>query len=347
MVGRQLARVGVSDWKAWAGLGVSALLLWLIFRGEDIGAIGQQIASADPAMLLLAGAISTAGGLVRALRWRLLLEPLGVPVSLNARWKALNIGFAVTNLSPLPRLGELARPFALSKMVPISMSGALGTVLLERVLDIVALLILLLVTLLSPAFPTDVSMFGRPIGYAVAAAIVVGFVALGIVASLVLWPDRAIRIARSIGDRLPGPAAERIVDALEAFLTGLDLLRQPAALLKSLLWSLLLWVWMAASFWAAFRAFGIDLGFTAVLFTQCVVSVFVAIPAGPGFIGTLQAGVLVAVSGVFNVAETEALSMSVGYHLAGYIPVTLLGLYYAWTLRLRVSSIQTEAEEAR
>ena len=95
-----------------------------------------------------------------------------------------------------------------------------------------------------------------------------------------------------------------------------------------------------------FQAFGIDLGFTAALFTQCVVSVFVAIPAAPGFIGTLQAGVLVAVSGVFGVSETEALSMSVGYHLAGYIPVTLLGLYYGWTLRLRYSAIEIETEPA-
>jgi uncharacterized protein (TIRG00374 family) len=298
-------------------------------------------------MLVLTGAISTAGGLVRALRWRLLLDPLGVPVPLNARWKALNIGFMVTNLAPVSRLGEVARPYALSKMVPVSTSAALGTVVLERALDMVALLMLLLVALLSPAFPSDASVFGRPIGYAVSGAVVVGFVALGVVASLVLWTDRISGLARAIGDRLPGRTAGRIADAFEAFITGLDLLRHPAALFKALLWSLLLWVWMAASFWAAFRAFGIDLGFTAALFTQCVVSVFVAIPAGPGFIGTLQAGVLVAVSGVFNVPESEVLSMSVGYHLAGYIPVTMLGLYYAWALRLRIASVQAEAEAAR
>jgi uncharacterized protein (TIRG00374 family) len=317
---------------------VSAVLLWWVFRGEDLGEIGRQIALANPALLILAGAIATAGGLIRALRWRLLLEPLGVPVSLNTRWKALNIGFAVTNLA-LGRVGELARPYALSKMVPLSTSAALGTVVLERVLDMVALLILLLMTLLAPAFPSDATMFGRPIGYAVVAALIVGFVALGLVTSLVFWPDRALRVVRSIGDRLPGKAPGRIVGAVEALLTGLGLIRQPAALLKALLWSLLLWVWMAASFWVAFRAFEIDLGFTAALFTQCVVSVFVAIPAGPGFIGTLQAGVLVALSGVFNIPETEALSMSLGYHLAGYIPVTLLGVYYGWTLRLRYSSI--------
>lgn len=318
---------------------MSAVLLWWVFRGEDLGEIGRQIALANPALLVLAGAIATAGGLIRALRWRLLLEPLGVPISLNTRWKALNIGFAVTNLA-LGRVGELARPFALSKMAPVSTSAALGTVVLERVLDMVALLILLLMTLLAPAFPSDATMFGRPIGYAVAGALVIGFVALGLVTSLVFWPDRAVRVVRSIVDRLPGKAAGRTVDSLEALLTGLDLIRQPAALLKALLWSLLLWVWMAASFWAAFRAFEIDLGFTAALFTQCVVSVFVAIPAGPGFIGTLQAGVLVAVSGVFNVSETEALSMSLGYHLVGYIPVTLLGVYYGWNLRLRYSSIR-------
>ena len=333
------------DWKAWAGLCVSAFLLWVVFRGEDLGTIGQQVASANPVMLILAGAIATAGGLVRALRWRLLLEPLGVPVSLNARWKAIIIGLTVTNLAP-GRLGELARPYALSKMASVSTSGAFGTVVLERVLDVIALLILLLVALLAPAFPSDAIMLGRPIGYAVGGAVVVGFLALVVTASLVLFPGRVSGFARTIGDWLPGRTGGRIADALEAFIAGLGLLRRPAALIKALLWSLLHWVWMAASFWAAFRAFGLDVGFTAALFTQCVVVVFVAIPAGPGFIGTLQAGVLVAVSGVFNVPETEALSMSVGYHLAGYIPVTLLGLYYVWTMRLRITSLEADAKAA-
>jgi uncharacterized protein (TIRG00374 family) len=333
------------DWKAWVGIGVSAFLLWWVFRGEDLVTIGQQFASADPVMLIFAGALSMAGGLVRALRWRLLLEPLGVPIPLYARWKALIIGFTVTNLA-LGRLGEVARPYALSKMVPVSTSGALGTVVLERVLDIVALIILLFVTLLAPTFPSDATVVGRPIEYAVAGAVGVGSVALGIVALLALWPDRISGLARTISYRLPGRTGGRIADALEAFLTGLDLLRRPTPLLKALLWSLVLWLWMAASFWAAFSAFGIELGFTAALFTQCVVAVFISIPAGPGFIGTLQAGVLVALSGVFSVPENQALSMSVGYHLAGYIPVTMLGLYYTWTLRLRIRSVRAEAKAA-
>jgi len=129
-------------------------------------------------------------------------------------------------------------------------------------------------------------------------------------------------------------------------MSGLELLRRPVALLQGLLWSLALWIWMAASFWAGFRAFDIDLGVTAALFTQCAVSIFVAIPAGPGFIGTMQAGVAVSVQEVFGVAAEPTLSLSIGYHLAGFIPVTLLGLYYASRLGLRLGSVGSDAEEA-
>ena len=331
------------DWKAWAGVAISAFLLWWVFRDENLAEIGRQVGRADLRWLILAGSITTAGGLIRALRWRLLLEPLGIPVSLSARWRALNIGFAVTNLA-LGRLGELARPYALSKMTPITTSSALGTVVLERVLDTVALVVLLLVTLLSPAFPSDTVILGKPVAYAAWGAVGLAVMALVGVTMFVYWPEKVTNLARSVGGRLPDPVGHRISEAVESFTLGMGLLRSPQAVALTLLWSLGLWIWMSLSFWAAFRAFGLELGFTAALFTQCVVSVFVAIPAAPGFIGTLQAGVLVAVSGVWGVSEAEALSMSLGFHFSGYIPVTLLGLYYAWVLRIKVASVRREAE---
>jgi uncharacterized protein (TIRG00374 family) len=333
------------DWKAWVGLAVSALLLWWVFRGEDLGAIGRQLATADPSWLIAAGAISTSGGLIRALRWKLLLEPLGVPTTLRSRWAALNIGFMVTNLF-VGRLGEIVRPFALSRMAPVSMSGALGTIVLERLLDTVALLLLLLVTLLSPAFPTEATVMGRSIGYAVSLAILVAVGALAAVGLLLYRPTRITRLVRALAQLLPGRWEERVATGLESFLSGLDVMRRPAALLKALLWSVLLWVWMAASFWAAFKAFEIDLGATAAMFTQCAVSMFVALPAGPGFIGTMQAGVSVSVHDVFATAVEPTLSLAVGYHLAGFIPVTLIGLYYAWRLGLHLSSIESDAGTA-
>ena len=320
------------------------LLLWWVFRGEDLGAIARRLSAADPAWLVVTGGISTGGGLIGALRWRLLLEPLGAS-TLNARWAALNIGFMVTNLFPA-RLGEIVRPFALSRMAPVSMASALGTVVIERLLDVVALLILFVATVLSPAFPDSASITGRSIGYAVSGAAVVVAVALAFVAVMILWPTRVIRLAEAIGKQLPSSLREGFTGKTEAFLSGFEVVRRPAVLLKALLWSLLLWAWWATAIWAAFRAFGIELGFTAAMFTQCAVSIFIALPAGPGFIGAMEAGVSVSLHEVFAIPTEATLSLAVGYHLAGFVPVTLLGLYYASTLGLRLGSIGSEAERA-
>jgi uncharacterized protein (TIRG00374 family) len=329
-------------WKAWVGLAVSALLLWLLFRGEDLGAIARQLATADPFWLIASGAFLTSGGLIRTLRWKVLLEPLGVHTSLRSRWAALNIGFMITNLVPA-RLGEIVRPYALSRMAPVSMSGALGTIVVEHLLDMMALVLLLLITILSPGFPSGATVLGRSVTFAALAGISVAAVALAAVGVLALWPHLIERVVRAIARRLPGDAEDRIVGKFESFLSGLDSIRRPVAMVKAFLWSVLLWMWMAASFWAAFRAFDIELGATAAMFTQCAVSLFVALPAGPGFIGTLQAGVSVSVQDVFGIAAEPTLSLAIGYHLAGFIPVTLLGLYYAWRLGLQFGSIEADA----
>lgn len=334
-----------TNWKVWLGIAVSAFLLWWVFRGEDLGAIAERLADADPFWLVLSGAISTSGGLIRALRWRLLLDPLGVKTTLYSRWASLNIGFMVTNVF-FARLGEIVRPFALSRMSPVTMSAALGTIVLERLLDTVALLLLLVLTLAAPAFPADAMIFGRSIGYAVSGVMLVGAAVLILVVSMLAWPTIVTRLVRWGARLLPDHLETRVIGGVESFLSGLDMLRRPKSLLHALLWSVLLWLWMAGSFWAAFRAFGIELGVTAAIFTQCAVSMFVALPAGPGFIGTMQAGVSVSVQDVFGVAAEPTLSLAVGYHLAGFIPVTLLGFYYAWRMGLHLGSIKSEAEAA-
>lgn len=320
------------------GLSVSGVLLWWVFRDADLAAIGRQLAHADPWLLLATAVISTTGGLIRAFRWRLLLEPAGARTTLRARWAALNIGFMVTNLFPA-RLGEVARPFALSRMTPASMSAILGTVVLERVLDAVAIVVLTLVTMMSPAFPAGATVFGRSVGETVLVAGLVAGGLLVLVFAAAYHPTRITRLVHGLADRLHAEWGQRAAGALETLLSGLRLLRRPAALGAALLWSLLLWVWMAAGFWTAFRAFGLDLGFTAAMFTECALSLFEALPAGPGFLGTMQAGVLASVHGIFGVGVDPTLAMAVGYYLAGFIPVTLLGLYYAWQTDLRLRSL--------
>jgi hypothetical protein len=189
-------------------------------------------------------------------------------------------------------------------------------------------------------------VFGHRIGDTVFAVIVVAVLTLGLVVFAVFRPARVVRAVEILASRLPARVGKATTRSVEGFLSGLRLVRHPGTLMKALAWSLVLWLWMASAFWAAFHAFGIDLGMTAAMFTECALSLFVALPAAPGFLGTMQAGVMVSLHDIFGVAAGSALALSVGYQLAGFIPVTLLGLYYAWSLGLRLGSIRSEAVAA-
>ena len=109
-----------------------------------------------------------------------------------------------------------------------------------------------------------------------------------------------------------------------------------------------MWLWQSLSFWVAFRAFGIYVSYDVALFVNAAVALTVAAPAAPGFFGTFHAGVAAGL-GVYGVPAAAATGLAFGFHLGGFIPVTLIGLFYAWRLGFSLGAAKesgTRVEEA-
>lgn len=331
------------DWRAVLGLAITVLLLWWLFRGEDPAQILGAIARADLGLLLAAIVVTTSGFLVRAFRWKVLLHPLRPDTGLRARFAAVNIGFMANNLLPA-RVGEFARAYALSRMEPVSVSGAFGSLVVERFLDAVTLIALLIAVLVSPGFPQGATILGQPVTLALRGVVFVLAVGLAGMVVLLVWPRRVVRLAERVLRRLPEPISRRLVDTLEAFLDGLGSLQDIRLLVLGLGWTLAFWMWNAFSFWLGFKAFGIHESFVAAVFVQCVVALFVAIPSSPGFFGVFHAGAVVGLSEVYGVGQALTLSFAVGYHLGGFIPVTVIGLYYAGRIGLSLGEMRQSEE---
>lgn len=335
------------DWKAVVGILISALLIWWVLRGVDVGEVWSVVRGARWGLLFAAVAVATSGFLVRALRWKLLLHPVHPDTSFRSRFAAVNIGFAANNLLPA-RAGEFARAWAISRMEPVPAGAALGSLVVERFLDGVAVFSLLAIALLHPSFPSDATVAGRPIAalvFTVTGLMVVLFSGLLV---LLLFPRAFLGLADAIGRALPGRASGlwgHVVLGLKSFLEGLDALRSPRLLIGALLWSLGFWAWNAVSFWLAMHAFGIDEGYVTALFVQAIIALGVAVPSAPGFIGTFHAAAVVGLSEVYGVGESATLAFAFGYHLGGFIPVTALGLWYAWRLGLSMHDLG-HAQEA-
>jgi glycosyltransferase 2 family protein len=339
---RRRAGAGASfGWKGIVGIVLSIALLWYAFRGVDAGEILGEMRAADPWLLALAGTLVTVPFAFRAIRWGWLLRPLNPDTRFRPRFASTCIGFMANNLLPA-RVGEFARAYSLTRLEPVRLSGSFGSLVLERMFDAIMVIGLLIVALSWPGFP-DVS--GRHFGQAAAwlgSLLALGF---GLLLFLVTRPERASSIIESFARwLLPGRVRRRVVDAVHAFLDGAAAVRDWRLVLHALAWSLAVWLTAGLATWVGFRAFGIDAPFIAAVFLQSIIALAVSLPSAPGFFGIYQAAARVGLVDIWGVAASPAMAFAVGFHLAGYFPVTFIGLYYLWRLDFSWKDVETSEE---
>jgi uncharacterized protein (TIRG00374 family) len=238
------------------------------------------------------------------------------------------------------RVGEVARAYSFSRLEPVTASAAFGSLVVERFLDGVVLLLFLVLAALSPGFPAAAALSGGTMGFAVS---LVAAVMLAIVVMAAL-PRQLLRAAEWTARLLPGRLSGKVLAGLATFLEGIAIVRDPKLLFLAFAWTVFFWSWNVVSFWLGMLAFGIDTGIVSAFFVQAVIGFGVAIPAAPGFIGTFHASAKFALSDVYGVAEPSSLAFAFGYHFGGWIPITAIGLWYAWRLGLTLGDVETATE---
>jgi uncharacterized protein (TIRG00374 family) len=334
----------IFDWKAILGISLSLGLLYWAFRDVDLREVAAELRRADPLYFLLAVAFATLVFPLRAWRWRPLLEVAAPGTTFRSRYAATTIGFMGNNLLPA-RIGEFARAYALARQEKASVVASFASLVAERLFDAIAVVLLLVVATALPGFPDVSEIAGQDLSVmARTMALVVGGLILVCVA-LVVWPKRTVRfVEKRIAVRLPLRVRRPLVDALEAFLAGLSALRSPASVALILFQTLIIWFVNAFSFYVAFRAFDIDVPFAGALFLQSVIALFVSLPSAPGFFGLYESAAKIVLVELFGVELTKAVSYAVGFHIGGFIPVTAIGLYYAWRLGLSWKEVEQSEE---
>ncbi|MBR9990607.1 MAG: flippase-like domain-containing protein [Gemmatimonadetes bacterium] len=320
------------------GIVISIAALYFTFRRMPFAEVASRLREADMVMLLLAAAGATGVFWIRAWRWRAILEPFA-EVSFRSRFASIMIGFMGNNLLPA-RIGEFMRAYSLSRTESVPIVSSFASLVIERLFDAVLVITLLFLAASVPGHP-DVARFDgfSMTGAARGAAIFVG-VLIVILAGLVLFPHRSVRGLERIAAFLPRSFRRPLVDGLEAFLSGVAMLRNPRLLLRTTWWSIVLWVFNGVGCWFAFRAFGMDLPFSAAIFLQSAIALAVSIPSGPGFFGIFQGAATLVLHDMWGMPLDSALAFGIGFHLAGFIPVTVIGLYYAWRTGLSLGEVR-------
>ena len=308
-------------------LGLTVALMWFFLRSADLAAVWSHIRRARLDLLIATLGVIAVSYVVRVRRWQRLLAPIA-QVGFAPAVRATVIGFATTAVLP-GRLGEVLRPYLLARRERLSASAVLATIVLERLLDVIAVVLLFGVFLLffsGDLQQTDPQVLTYlKVGGLVAAVGAGAMLALIVVAAGA--PDRVAGVVAQVERVLPqrfGAAAGRFIIRFRA---GLGIARQPGRFMRAFAWSFPLWLSIAVSVWCVCQAFGIALppGGSLLLMMLLVLGVAVPTPAG---VGGFHAAFQVGVTGFYAAPVDAAVGAALVLHALSFGPMTLLGIVW-------------------
>lgn len=322
------------------GVAISALMIWWAFRDTPFRDVWQLILAMQPLPMLVAVILATLPFALRVPRWQLLLRREdGSHIGATPMWHAIAIGFAANNTLPA-RLGEVLRIGAVARLAPVSFASALSSLVVERVLDALAVVGLLSLGLVLVDLPEAIQVKGTPIEVWATRIGLLGAVALACGVLVAARPGLATWLATAL---TPRGRIREVVTALTArVVDGLAALRDPRRAIPVVAWTLVIWLVNASAFWVGFAAFGIEVPFAAALIVQGLLVFAIAVPQGPGFVGVFEAAIVGTLS-LFGVPRDVALAYAISYHVLTFVPITLLGVHSLLTTGLSLRSAREAA----
>jgi uncharacterized membrane protein YbhN (UPF0104 family) len=341
---RPTRRAWYRDWRFWTGIAITVLCMWYAMRGISLASVASAMGSADQLLLFgLSVPAYLAAIYVRGLRWRQLTKPFEVmPRGVLVRGVA--VGFMVNNLLPL-RIGEFVRAWYVAREVGASGSAILGTVVLERVIDVVCVVAVAVGALALTGVGSGESGFLRQ------GALLLLPVAIAPLGGLILIraaPEWVIAVALWCAHPFPERVGGWLERNLRNFADGLGALSGGRHLFWIALHSIVIWVVLSViPMLAGLLAFDLELGsLSDTLITSWIVlgavGVAVAVPSAPGFLGTYQLAFR-AVLERFGVDSSTALALGLMVWLVFWLSLTVPGLL---VLRFRRTSLGELTQQA-
>jgi uncharacterized protein (TIRG00374 family) len=318
--------------KVFAGLALSALMVYLSIRGIDFQGVADGFRTIHYGYVIPALVLLFLMQVLRSFRWGLILSPLANIDQLSL-FSVTSVGFLAIVAIPA-RLGELARPYLITKKSDLKMSSALGTIIVERVLDSLTVLVIAVFVLLFTPLPP----------WLVRASVLFLLATLAlltVITLMIIKREASLRVLAPLIRKLPARFAERLNRLILHFIDGFRIMVDPALLISVTGLSLFIWLIDVLAIYLLFLAVGFQLPVTAAFVLMIILIIGIAIPTAPGFIGNWHYFCILGLS-LFDVPRTEALTFAVIYHAISIGLVVVLGIAFLPFNRFSVADLRQQ-----
>ena len=273
--------------KIVAGIVLMVVFLYFFGRSVEWKKVPALITDVNVPLFLLLFPLAALHFVTRSVRWHVLIAREKIDVRFRNLVTANIVGFTVSAVFP-GRLGELAKPLYLARKEGLRPGFAVGTVVVERIFDLMTNCLLLGLFLLSGhlftgAWPLDLEAGRRLVlwgivGLAVAAAL------LTLTLILYFFRERALRVVAFLLKPLPEKARGAVLGLLREFISGLDFFRSPGQLGLYAGLSVVVWLGISCFYWILFFAYHVRVPYILVFPYVFLTAIGASIPT-PGMVG--------------------------------------------------------------
>lgn len=308
-------------------LALTALLLYLFFRNSDFSNVGEILGRATLPWLLLGATGNLLALVLRAFRWRLLLSPDDPPPFYPTFFSTV-IGFMLSNILPV-RASDVVRPALLARRTTIRFSAALGTVLTERILDLMAVMTLLVIFTATTgrSFFADPSMAKQAAiiktTVIVAVSVLVGMSLLMV--GVYFHSPFIRRLHEALSRFLPQRFRESWMHFFDSFVLSLEIAHHPAAMTKVVLCTAAIWLSLCSQFVFVLYAIHRPLHFTVSFFMTGMTILGLMVPT-PGGVGGFHKVCQIILTSFYRFDVDTSVAAAILFHFVGVLPVIALGL---------------------
>ncbi len=304
------------------------------FRNLDWEIFIQQVSQVNLFWIILAVILMVYSVWIRALRWKLILEPIeSFPT--HTLFGSCMIGYFGNNVLPF-RLGEVLRAYSISRGKSISLSSAFGTLILERLLDMLGLIALMGILMIF--YPLAGWISG------IAYGIIILTIGLFV---LIIWVGKASKnrydSIQSFVDKRSG-VTHKIFQFLLNIMDGVTALKNTKHVSAIIFYTVISWVIYYVDAWMISQALNVNIGWIGIGIVLATATLSIIVPAAPGYIGTYHAAIVYVGTTLFALSLPVAQTFAVIIHAIGFVPFVTIGAVYFFKSSLHFSDIQKKSD---
>lgn len=310
-------------------LAITLFAITWILQGTSLPKVWIHLQAVEWQWLIFGWLSYLTSYMVRAYRWQRLFPDLKQAGSFKIRFLAIFISFGVNAILPA-YLGEFVRAYLMSRLAKTPQVLTIGTIIVERLLDVFVVLIFLFISLLFTIELQTKFVNTLLILFVLVAVSVWILLLISIYNSkyLVYFVDKFIHKLRLIKYR------EKILTNLYHFLNGLSVLKSRQNTIISLLITVIIWGLNAVTYWTGLLAFKIAKpNFLGSMLTQSVTALAITIPASPGYLGTFEAGIRISLES-YGISSDVILAYAIVMRFIMSISISFISLLIVFKLNL-------------